>query len=138
MIANINNVGYYKITLSKNNIRKNYYIHDLVAKHFVLNFNDNNVVNHIDGNKQNNKVNNLEWVTSAENTKHAFDNKLIQPRKKRVIQLDAQNNIIKTWDSIREATKSLNINGTLIIRCCKNKGKTAGGYRWQYVEGEEK
>lgn len=53
-----------------------FYIHRLVAKHFVVNINNKIQVNHIDGNKSNNNFENLEWVNNAENQQHAFKNNL--------------------------------------------------------------
>lgn len=74
--------GYVKIGLTKNHVRKNYYIHRLVAGAFIPNPNNLPEVNHIDGNKQNNSVNNLEWITSKENQKHAYREKLQVPKYK--------------------------------------------------------
>jgi len=67
--------GYLTVTLRKN--KKSYlkYIHVLVAESF-LGFNKNLIVNHKDGNKDNNHVTNLEWVTYSENNQHAYDNNL--------------------------------------------------------------
>lgn len=77
--------GYLYYRLSKNNKKKMFYAHRLVAKNFIDNPHNYEVVNHIDGNKLNNNVTNLEWVTYSENTKHAHDNNLINfPRKKRI------------------------------------------------------
>jgi len=63
--------GYEVVTLCKKNISKKYYIHRLVAIHFIENLNNYPEVNHIDGNKINNKLNNLEWVDGVSNMKHA-------------------------------------------------------------------
>ena len=68
----INRYGYHRITLSKNNIRINYSVHRLVALAFIENPNNKPFINHIDGNKVNNTVENLEWCTSGENNRHAF------------------------------------------------------------------
>ena len=57
-------------------MKKNFYAHRLVAKHFILNDKLLKEVNHIDGNKQNNNYSNLEWCTTQENTKHAINNGL--------------------------------------------------------------
>ncbi len=68
--------GYMHITLSNNGIRKTFLVHRLVAEHFIHNPNNLSQVNHIDGNKSNNNVNNLEWVTSSDNITHSFNNGL--------------------------------------------------------------
>lgn len=65
--------GYYMVTLQKDKKRKYILVHRLVASHFVENKSNKPDVNHIDGVKINNVFNNLEWVTSKENSKHAVD-----------------------------------------------------------------
>ena len=64
--------GYLRVTLSENNIQKRFLVHRLVAKHFLLKECGKNIVNHIDGNKLNNSVENLEWCTSSENELHSY------------------------------------------------------------------
>ena len=59
--------GYIGITLSKNAVSKNYYLHRIVADNYISNPNNKPQVNHIDGNKVNNSISNLEWVTSSQN-----------------------------------------------------------------------
>lgn len=72
-----NGIGYHRVNLFDTNGKaKKYYIHRLVAETFILNPNNLPEVNHKDGNKQNNSVNNLEWYTSSENQKHAYKNGL--------------------------------------------------------------
>lgn len=72
-----NGLGYLAVKLRKNGKRKQYYVHRLVAITYLPNENNLPDVNHIDGNKLNNDVTNLEWVSKSENLKHAFDNKLL-------------------------------------------------------------
>ncbi len=69
---NVNTQGYEYYKLSNGSKLKNYTIHKLVASTFIGLVQDNMQVNHIDGNKLNNNISNLEWVTSSENQKHAF------------------------------------------------------------------
>ena len=64
--------GYLRVTLSEDNYQKRFLVHRLVAKHFLLKPIDKNVVNHIDGNKLNNSVENLEWCTASENELHSY------------------------------------------------------------------
>lgn len=68
--------GYYEIGLNKNSSRKTVKIHRLIALHFIPNPENKPHINHIDGNKLNNKINNLEWCTHAENMRHARVNGL--------------------------------------------------------------
>lgn len=68
--AQKNSNGYLWVQFSVNNKKKNVYIHQLVAQHFIENADGKTIVNHIDGDKTNNNVENLEWVTQSENMKH--------------------------------------------------------------------
>lgn len=74
--AKLDNHGYLKIGLTKNNKQKFYFIHKLVALTFLPNPNNYPIINHIDGNPLNNYVENLEWCTYSHNIKHAYDNGL--------------------------------------------------------------
>ena len=134
-----------KIKILKNIIYKNGYeyiifdgkhflIHRLVAKTFIENKNNFPIVNHIDGNKLNNNVNNLEWCTYSHNEKEAYKLKLKKGRNKKIIQYDKKNNKIKEWNSITEAYNQCKINLSGISDCCNMKRKTAGGYVWRFKE----
>lgn len=68
--------GYEVVMLYGKGKRRLYPIHRLVAEHFIPNPENKSQVNHIDGNKLNNNVKNLEWVTASENVKHSYDNGL--------------------------------------------------------------
>lgn len=72
--------GYRYYRLSKNNIKKMFYAHRLVAEHFLDNPDNLPVVNHLDGNKLNNNLENLQWVSYSDNIKHAHENGLIKKR----------------------------------------------------------
>ena len=75
MKPNFCNTDYYRVALTNNNhIRKYYLIHRLVAEAFIENPNNYDIVNHKDGNKLNNQVDNLEWCTVSYNLKHAYEN----------------------------------------------------------------
>lgn len=106
-------------------------IHRIVALAFLPNIENKAVVNHIDGNKHNNKLSNLEWVTLSENAKHAVDTNLKLCRKK-INQYTINNEFIKTWDSIKYAGEILKINKNTICGVLHNRGKLAGGFIWKY------
>lgn len=126
--------NYYGVKLCKNNIKCFKYIHRLVAEAFIPNPDNKPQVNHIDGNKLNNNVNNLEWVTISENGKHAYKIGLEKPtRISPVLQYDLKGNFIKEYVSIKEAKKE-NKKCSKISACCQGKRKTAGGYVWKYKE----
>lgn len=68
----VDKYGYETIVLTKNGKRKNYTIHQLVAKAFIPNLENKKTINHIDGNKRNNNISNLEWATEKENQIHKW------------------------------------------------------------------
>ena len=67
----ISKTGYYTCMLTKNGNLKLFKVHRIVAEAFIPNPNNYPIINHIDGNKLNNNVSNLEWCTRSENQKHA-------------------------------------------------------------------
>ena len=73
--------GYKRLMLTKNGKRKNFHVHQLVAKNFTPNPLNKPVINHKDGDKTNNCVENLEWNTYGENNRHAWNMGLITPKK---------------------------------------------------------
>ncbi len=142
---------YKIIRLKLDDKYKTYYIHRLVAETFVPNVNKKEFVNHKDGNKHNNNIDNLEWCTRQENEIHAWKNGLKEKiretskenlkiaRKyihvnKPVNQFDLNMNFIKKWDSAFQAQKKIGIDSSAISKCCNNKLKKAGGYIWQFAK----
>jgi hypothetical protein len=71
---------YYGVQLCINGNKKKHYIHRLVAESFIINCDNKNQINHIDGNKLNNTVSNIEWCTASENRLHAVDTGLLKVR----------------------------------------------------------
>ena len=111
---------------------KQYLLHRLVAKTFIPNPENKEQVNHIDGNKINAHVSNLEWCTNKENSQHAHDNGL-HPNTKTIIQYDLNMNKINEFKSQIDASRQLNIRHDLISRCCYNKQKEAGGVIFKFI-----
>jgi len=125
------NGGYRRICLTKNKVEKNKHIHKLVAEAFIPNPNNYSYVNHIDGNKQNNYIDNLEWCTLYQNNTHAYKTGLrkstdITP----ILQYDLEGNFIREYKSINEASKETNLDIRHISRNINGIGKQIGGYKF--------
>ena len=96
------NSEYFRVSLTNNNHQRKYYsIHRLVAEAFLPNPNNLPQVNHKDGNKENNNVNNLEWCTRSYNLQHAYDNGLKPTLRKLCIEID------KLRDEIEQIKNSI-------------------------------
>lgn len=129
----INENGYYRIGLQKNKLNQEYFkVSRLVAIHFINNPENKPQVNHIDGNKLNNYYENLEWVTAKENTVHAYKNNLANNyhSEKSVSLYDKNNNFIRSFKSITEASKWRNVHVTTITRYTWHH-KDPLGYIWK-------
>lgn len=137
--------GYRQVILMNNNKRYYKLVHRLVAETFIPNYTKRPQINHIDGNKLNNNVENLEWCTRSENMIHAYKTGLEKPlyakenpRAKKVKQYDLNNNFIREYDGIREASRINNLNPRDISKCCKGIRKQVGGYIWIYSTNYKK
>lgn len=154
MKPNLKYNGYLQVGLRKDHKRKWFSIHRLVAIHFIDNPDNLPQVNHIDCNKQNNNVNNLEWVSSKENLEHAHKNNLIHMRKgkehpfygkcgassksaKRVIRYDPKTHETKLYEA-KILAKYDGFDVTCISKCCHKKSKTHKGYEWYFEEDFDK
>lgn len=127
--------GYLHVNLYSNRKMKSIPIHRIVAKAFIENPEDKPQVNHIDGNKKNNNVNNLEWCTNQENVIHAFKTGL-NKNIRAVNQYDKNGIFLKSWNCMSDASKFYRISQPHIQKCCKGERHSAGGFIWEYKEGK--
>lgn len=122
----IDRQGYLVVKLYKNNFGKTFKIHRLVAKAFVDNPNNYNVVNHKNEIKTDNRASNLEWCNQKYNVRYSA-NKL--PQKRKIIREDG-----KEYNSITEALKELGLKTNHISDVCNGKRVKTGGYSFKYKE----
>ena len=125
ILKNIVSKGYFQVSLH-NKGRKNFKVHRLVGLIFIPNPKKLLEINHIDGNKLNNRIDNLEWCTRQENQIHAYETELQKAVK--VKQFDLNGNLVRQYKSLRQATQITKI--AHLSECCNNKRKTAGGFIW--------
>lgn len=108
--------------------------HRLVALTFLPHVDGKNFVNHEDGNKNNPVVDNLSWVTQAENSQHAHDNGLVTPHSVKIRQFDLEGNYLQTFESVQKARDEV---GFVDFYRSIYTSSAAGGYIWKY-ESDEK
>lgn len=120
--------GYLWVSLCKGGKAKTQSVHRVIANTFLENKNNYPDVNHKDGNKLNNNVDNLEWCTTKQNQIHAAVNGLLGNSKKvRCVETN------KIYQSSGEAERDCGICGRNIRSACSGRYKTAGGYHWEWV-----
>lgn len=122
--------GYPVVNLHKDGVGKVFPVHKLVASSFIPNPYELPTINHIDGNKLNNNVSNLEWASYKDNNIHALRNNLRKPRGNRIIQFDKDGNIIGTYKSTCDASRKTGVTVGSISQCICHRTHTAGGYIW--------
>lgn len=125
--------GYLLFELHKDGFRKTYTAHRLVALTFIPNPENLPQVNHIDEDKTNNRVSNLEWCTAEYNTNYGTRNeRAAEAKAKSISQYDQNGNWIATYSSITEAARLNNLWQGSISNAASGKLFTTGGYIWRY------
>ncbi len=125
--------GYLTLSLYQNQKGKSFYVHSLVANHFIANPFNKRCVNHKDGNKQNNHLSNLEWATHSENNSHAIQiglKKSINPARG-VMQLDLEGNEVARYHSSEHAPYPFSSGN--ICHVCNGTRLTHGGFKWKFI-----
>jgi hypothetical protein len=135
--------GYYYINLQSKAKSIHSTIHRLVSLAFIENPDCKKVVNHINGIKTDNRVENLEWVTTSENTFHAYKLGLRKASNKRgadfkgsipISQFTIEGIWIKDWPGSMEAQRETGVFQANISKCLLGKRKITGGFIWKYKE----
>ena len=126
----VNDNGYIRVYI----YNKTFVLHRLIALAFLDNPENKEQVNHIDGIKLNNSVENLEWVTNIENQIHKFKIGLGNNFTRKITQFDLEMNKIKNFNSIIGASKELNIGKSNISGVLTNYRKSAGGFIFKYLD----
>lgn len=128
--------GYLNVWCRKNIFK----VHRLVANAFIPNPQNLPQVNHIDGDKTNNCVTNLEWITNLNNMRHSckilgrkYNTGKNHHNSRPVLQLK-NGIVINSFDNINQAARATNTHCSCISMCCSGKLKKSNGYQWKYKE----
>lgn len=137
--------GYYTTDLYHNGRAQKVRVHRVVAQEFIPNPDNKSDINHKDGNKNNNSVDNLEWVTKSENMLHAYRTGLVKPHATygmrghknpnggrkgigvRIVETDEE------FSSIKECADSFNGSDRAICECLRGRQHTHRGYHFEYI-----
>ena len=120
--------GYNVVNLRSNGKGTTIEVHRLVANAFICNPDNKPQINHANGNKTDNRVENLEWCTNGENQLHKYEVLGCKPFGKPVVCEESG----CEYSSALVAGRCNNIDSSSIAKCCRGKRETAGGYHWKY------
>ena len=124
------NSGYFMVRLYKNKQNTRHYVHRIIARTFHENPLNKPVVNHIDGNKKNNRSSNLEWLTRSENTRHAYVSGLMMPHP----QIGSKHGVSKLHENDIPKIRRLYGNGLSLAEIGELYNVTKGTI-WKAMHG---
>lgn len=138
-----NGNGYMLVSLTKQKIPKNKYVHRLVAESFIPNLNNKKYINHLDGIKSNNTLENLEWCTQSDNNIHAYKMGLRFPsgactpgsfdhKRKAVCKYSLNGDLITEYPSVMDASIKNRVNSSRISRVCNGIGISVHGFIYKF------
>lgn len=126
--------GYKTVSLWHNNFEKRFYVHRLIGEYFIENPFNLGVINHIDLNKLNCSLDNLEWVTQAQNVWHARENGVQSGMKRVPVFAVSKSGCIMEYDSIMQASRATGVFQSQVHRMCNGTAHTAKGYTFLYAK----
>lgn len=127
------NGGYLQLCLSNGKCRIMRMVHRMAAEAFLGECPAGLEVNHLDENKENNRVDNLEYCSRKYNVNYGTRTaRMAATNSKPVLQYDLDGNLVKRWPSAREIEQQMGIPSTNITACLKGRIKTTHGYIWRY------
>lgn len=135
MVGGIDNGGYRIVTIRGDKSQVTKLVHRLVAITFLKNPDNKKTVNHINGVKLDNRIENLEWNTYSENINHAFKYGLnVSKRGVPVVQLDLNDNIIAKFPSLLAASKATKVFSGNICMCVNGHYKQSNGFKFKKAD----